>query len=244
MNRPTSIVAPLAVALLLLPAAANAAVGAAVEDDLKLLQKAGENLTSLAADLSLAVTDADTGEATTRTGRFALQRLPDGDTRVRATFTKTVSGKRVENDRRDVLLEGPNLTDRDEKAKKLTVRQVRKPGEKANLFKLGEGPFPLPIGQAPEAVLKEFDVKPVESKDPAVRALDLLPKTGTALAEKFKAIHVVFDARTGFPRSIRTTDPNETATTTATLTDVIENGDVKPDEFKLDPVPKDWQVVQ
>ena len=211
---------------------------------MKLLQKAGENLTSLAADLSLAVTDTDTGEASTRSGRFALQRLPDGDTRVRVTFTKTVSGKRVETDRRDVLLEGPTLTDRDEKTKKLTVRQVRQPGEKLNLFKLGEGPFPLPIGQTPEAVLKEFDVKPVTTADVTARTLDLLPKAGTPLAEKFKSLRVVFDTATGFPRSIQTVDPNETATTTAVLSNVRRNADVKPEEFKLDPVPKDWQVVQ
>jgi hypothetical protein len=47
---------------------------------------------------------------------------------------------------------------------------VLRPGEKVNLLKLGEGPFPLPIGQKRDDVKRQFDVtlaKPEKGVDPA-----------------------------------------------------------------------------
>ncbi|MGN6506437.1 MAG: hypothetical protein ACTHM6_12835, partial [Tepidisphaeraceae bacterium] len=115
---------------------------ASVDATLDALHESGVNLRSLAADVSLAEDSSDTGDRVTRLGRIVLQKLPDGDTRVRATFTQKQSGNRIEEEKRDVLLQGKNLIDRDYKNKKQTIRQVRRPGEKVDLFKLGEGPFP------------------------------------------------------------------------------------------------------
>ena len=218
---------------------------ASVDEALDALHDSGVNLKSLAADVSLSEVSSDTGESTTRLGKIVLQKLPDGDTRVRATFTQRQSGDRIEDERRDVLLQGQNLINRDYKMKKETTYQVRKPGEKLDLFKLGQGPFPLPVGQTREDVLKEFDVKELSDTDPSALAkLELTPKAGTDLARKFKSITVTVDRQTKLPTQIITVDPNETTTTTATLTHMRINNSVKDSEFELPPIdPKEWDIV-
>lgn len=218
---------------------------ASVDATLDALHESGVNLRSLAADVSLAEDSSDTGDRVTRLGRIVLQKLPDGDTRVRATFTQKQSGNRIEEEKRDVLLQGQNLIDRDYKNKKQTIRQVRRPGEKVDLFKLGEGPFPLPVGQPREEVLKQFDVSELPTKDPNVLGkVRLTPKSGTPLARKFKSITVTVDQKTKLPTQIVTIDPNETTTTTATLTHLRINDAVKDEEFELPPVdPKEWNIV-
>ena len=88
-----------------------------------------------------------------------------------------------------------------------------KPGEKMNLLKLGEGPFPLPIGQKKEDVKKLFDVTlvPPAKTDAADLAdtihLRLTPKEGTRFARKFGAIDIWVSRKSNFPIRIDTTAP-------------------------------------
>ena len=52
-----------------------------------------------------------------------------------------------------------------------TNRFRARPGEKVNLLKLGEGPFPLPIGQPKEDVHREFIVTKGDLKLPPLYAV-------------------------------------------------------------------------
>ena len=115
-----------------------------------------------------------------------------------------------------------------------TKRQVLKPGQKLNLLKLGEGPFPLPIGQSREDVLKMFDVKKVDAKqgDPQGTVhLELAPKPNTDFARKFKTIDVWVETKTSFPRRIATVDKSEAETRTTDLTNIQVNVGLKDDAF-------------
>ena len=56
-----------------------------------------------------------------------------------------------------------------EKTETINKRQIVRPGEKLNVFKLGQGPFPLPFGQNKKDILDNFTVKlirPDSPKDP------------------------------------------------------------------------------
>jgi len=228
------------VALLMLATASLRADDAKIEALLSQLHRAGTDLKSLAASVTLANVDPDLGDETTRRGSLVLQRLPDGDTRLRVSLVDKITGNRTTQEQRDVILEGNKLIDRDHRAKKQTTRQVRKPGEKIDLFKLGQGPFPLPVGQSPEEVHAQFDVTPGDASDVVV----LSPKPNTALAKKFKRIIVTVNAENGLPSKIETLDPNEASRTIATLSNVRVNQDVSDAEFTLPAIDeKVWNLV-
>ncbi|MDB5325856.1 MAG: hypothetical protein JWM57_1425 [Phycisphaerales bacterium] len=230
-----------ALALLALTAVARADVNAALD----ALHDSGANLQSLSADISLRTVSGDLGDDETKSGTFLLQKKPDGDTRVRASFTERRSGTKIFKDRRDYVLAGPDLIDRDYANKKQTTRQVRQPGQKLDLFKLGEGPFPLPVGQARDDVLKDFDVEELPNNDKAILAtIKLSPKPETEMADKFKTITVKIDRQTKLPTEIKTVDKQQIDTNTATLKNIRVNDAIGDKAFDLDPIdPKDWNLV-
>src|SRR6185295_10789202 len=115
----------------------------------------------------------------------------EGDSRLRIIFDQKFFGEKQQpNSKVEYMLDKGWLTDRDYKRKIEIQRQVLKPGQKVNLLKLGEGPFPLPIGQPKEEVLKMFEVKKIDAnKDdpPDTVHVQLSPREGTRFAKKFKS---------------------------------------------------------
>lgn len=76
--------------------------------------------------------------------------------------------------------------------KVVTRRQVRTQKDRANPYRLGEGPFPVPFGQTKADILRELEVgiAPNESDDPKdTDHLLLTPRPGTQMAGKYGAIH-------------------------------------------------------
>lgn len=217
---------------------------ASVDDVLKQLHARGDDLKTLAADVTLKTADTELGDPDwdTRTGTIVVQRTPDADTRVRATFTKRERNKRVDDARKDFVLDGQRLIERDYQEKRQVTRIVRKPGEKLDLFKLGEGPFPLPIGQPPEEVKKEFDVKDAKPADAdlALTYIELVPKKGRPIADKFSYVLVGVN-KDGWPAVVETLDKNGTQTTRAELTNIRTNADVDAGAFDLEPIGDDWK---
>src|SRR5205807_3444491 len=122
---------------------------------------------------------------------------------------------------REYLLAKGSLIDQDFDGKAETHRQVARPGEKIDPLKLGEGPFPLPIGQDPAEVKKNFDVSlaPGDKEDPAgTLHLVLKPKAGTRLARKYDQIEVWVDLQSHFTPRIRATQLHEAEVDTTDLT--------------------------
>ena len=83
----------------------------------------------------------------TRTGTAIYQATAPGEARMRITFDQRIQEGAVQAQKIEYLLAGGWLIDRNYTRKIEVNRQVLRPGEKVNLLKLGEGPFPLPIGQ-------------------------------------------------------------------------------------------------
>lgn len=197
-----------------------------VDEILDALDARGRNLKAFVADVSLTEGDAALANEVTRTGRAAYQDLGDGQARLRVTFNDRDTGKRTFDEKIEYLLQGGWLTDRDYKKKIEVRRQVLRKGEKIDLLKLGEGPFPLPIGQKKESVHEQFGVEKVAvtKDDPAGTVhVRLTPKAGGQFARKFDEIDVWVDAKTHMPARIDTVQGESVRTT------VLKNFTVNPE---------------
>jgi outer membrane lipoprotein-sorting protein len=184
-----------------------------VDQVLDALDQRGKSLKEFTADVKLTEeTDpALGGVVTSRTGKVTFQRKGDEDARIRVVFEKKIKGRIAINEKKEYLLDNGNLTDRDYNNKVEVRRVIVKQGQKINLLKLGEGPFPLPIGQSKEDVQKNFDVakQPPAKDDPkdAIH-LTLKPKAGTAMARRLSQLDVWVDRNSNMPVRIDTTDAN------------------------------------
>ena len=214
------------------------------EDILDALNARGQGLKDFTADVSMAETDALNGETTTLMGKVWYQAKGDGDARMRIVFDKKLFGDKPQAGAKvEYSLDKGWLTDRDYKRKVEIRREVLKPGEKINLLKLGEGPFPLPIGQPKEEVLKMFDVKKIDAQkgDPEETVhLELSPKPNTQFARKFKKIDAWVEMKTNFPRRIATVDKSEAETRTTDLTNIQVNVGLKDDAFVQEKIGEGW----
>jgi hypothetical protein len=94
----------------------------------------------------------------------------------------------------------------------IVKRQIVRPGEEINVFRIGQGPFPLPFGQSKADILKYFDVKlvPATDKDPAGSVhLECTPKPGTDMADKYGSVHFYIDKPSDMPVTVRTVEKGE-----------------------------------
>lgn len=230
------------------PTTQPAAAEGSIERTLDALDERGRNLTGFTAQVTLSESSAATGDTTTRSGRVWYQSSePDGG-RIRVSFdTVTRDDGKTIKDRLDYLLSGGKLVDRNYRTKNQTTRQVLRPGERINLLKLGEGPFPLPIGQSRQRVLEMFDVAMVEpaAADPAGSThLRLTPRPGTRFERQFKTLDVWVDNASSMPVRIATLDRNETTDRTTDLRDVQLNPTLADRNFALERVDlSGWNVV-
>lgn len=234
--------------LLLLSSAAVAELSpqSSVDEILDALDARGQGLKSFTADVKLSESDTATGDESIRSGKVWYLTDDSGSARIRVSFDKKQSNNRIAEDKLEYVLTGPDLISRTYRTKTQTTQKVLRPGEKVNLLKLGEGPFPLPIGQKKQDVHAQFEVKKIDPNkdDPAntVR-IQLIPKPGTRLAKRFKTIDVWVDVKTSMPRRIETLDRNESATRGTDLENVKFNPTLGEADFKLPDIGSDWNRI-
>lgn len=194
------------------PPPAPPAPGVSIDEALDALDRQGDQMKDFTAHVALTETDGLTRDAFTRSGTVRVQRLPNDDARILVVFDTRKAGAKQTKEKIEYLLENGWLTERNDRKKSQVRRQVIKPGEKLDLLKLGEGPFPLPIGQAKEDVKKMFDVEivPAAPTDPAGAIHGRLkPKAGSQFERRFKRIDVWVDPAAQMPRRIETVDASE-----------------------------------
>ncbi len=225
-------------------AAGHLSQDSTVDQILDALHARGTGLKDFVADVSMDEIDALTGIPVTHKGTVRYQSLGEGNGRIRVNFDQRLVDKAPEKYRVEYLLDGGWLIDRDYLRKQQVRHQVLQPGQKMNLLKLGEGPFPLPIGQPKEEVGKLFEVKKVASaKDDPKGTVhgQLIPKPKTQFANKFQVIDVWVDVETHFPKRISTTDRNGTMVKVTDLSDIRINTGLGDEAFRLDPV-QGWET--
>ncbi|MCC6423421.1 MAG: outer membrane lipoprotein carrier protein LolA [Phycisphaerales bacterium] len=214
-----------------------------IDQILDALDHSGNQLQDFVADVTLTQTDARSGDSSSSAGKVYFQRTAPGEARIRVSFDSETVGDRKMDKKVDYLLDNGWLWERDYRRKSEIKRQVLQPGQKMNLLKLGEGPFPLPIGQDKVEVHRQFDVVKVDSKesDPAGTIhLTLTPKDGSQLARKFSSIDVWVDPQSQMPARIEAVDANETTVRTTDLTNLRMNEGLSADAFTLPPIDDSW----
>ena len=212
---------------------------ASLDTVLDALNARGKDLKDFSADVALHTADNRTGEDSAQIGKVVYD-AANGNSRIKVSFdkkeTEAADGKRMSQKQRlDYVLEGGWLTDRDYQKKLEVRRQVLRPDQKMNLLKLGEGPFPLPIGQDKDEVKKQFDASkiPPAADDPkGTLHVKLVPKSGTQFEKRFRQIDVFVDPKSSMPARIDTVEKAGTTRSTE-LTNLKLNAGVKPDDFTL-----------
>ncbi len=112
------------------------------------------------------------------------------------------------------LFDGGWLIERNDKARTVIRRQVVRPGERIDPFRVGKGPFPLPFGQKREDILRNFkiDLRPFELGDPRnARHLHCVPLPDSELASRYSRVDIYVDRKIELPVRIvteRLTDGN------------------------------------
>ncbi len=217
------------------------------DEILEALYQRGLDLKSFTAKVALNTINTDTQDKSTRSGVIWYQTKPDADARIHVLFDKKIEGDKTyagDSAKVEYLLDKGWLTDRDYKRQTETRRQVRKPGEKMNLLKLGEGPFPLPIGQDKQTVHEQFDVsQPKVDNALPLPYVRLTPKEKTRLAGNFSRIDVWVDPKTNMPVKIETLSPSGDETRGTDLTDVQINTGVTDADFDITKIdPNTWTL--
>jgi hypothetical protein len=245
--RLTAFCLSLVTAFATLPSRAESPLGpdSSLDSVLDALNHRGKDLKGFSADVALHTTDNRTGEDSAQLGKVVYD-AGAGNSRIKVSFDKreieTGDGKRMtQKQRLDYVLENGWLTDRDYQKKLEVRRQVLRPGQQMNLLKLGEGPFPLPIGQDKEDVKKQFETAkiPPAADDPKGTVhVRLSPKPGTQFEKRFRQIDVFVDPKSNMPSRIDTVERAGTTRSTE-LSNLKLNAGVKPDDFALPNIDKE-----
>jgi hypothetical protein len=97
---------------------------------------------------------------------------------------------------------------------------VLRPEENREVFRLGQGPFPLPFGQKKADIVKHFTVKLIapEPKDPPESDhLELSPLPGTEMNKKYEKVHFFIDRKQSLPSRVQTVEKESGDEITATF---------------------------
>jgi len=127
-----------------------------------------------------------------------------------------------------------------EKTKSITKRRIVQPGETLEVFKLGQGPFPLPFGQKKADILKHFEVKLLPSKpsDPEHSDhLECTPRPGTELAKKYETVHFYIDRTLDLPVRVQTVEKEEGNEIIASFTKIKVNPGLVESQLNLPDLP-------
>jgi hypothetical protein len=222
---------------------AELAGNATVDEVLDALDQRGKSMSSFTARVSLTDGEELTGDLSTRVGKILFKKTDADDGLLRVTFDKRIDENVTRNEKSEYKLDGRWLIERNYRRSTQTIREVVKPGEKLNLLKLGEGPFPLPIGQKKEEMHEMFEVTEIpltakEVKDKLLAGtihITLTPKPGSRFSRRFGAIDVWVDRKSNFPVQIHTQAPDESAPHLTKLEDLKINppGGLNDGDFDL-----------
>ncbi len=233
-----------------------------VEALLDRLERSAEDLRDFQANIRYDIWDAATEGRQIRGGELIYQVDPaDKSKRFAINFNSLIIDQTRWDETVQYIFAEGWVVEVDHKKKQFIKRQIVAPGEEFDPLKLGEGPFPLPIGQPKNEVLARFDVKLLDApSDPFlakmlanrdVQGMVLFPKPNTPEAEKFQRVELFYDRATMLPVGINAVaagaidpdDPDSSNRKTVLLTNLQRNAGV--DESKLsiaEPDKRQWDI--
>lgn len=166
------------------PVAASATASAAAlttaDELLNALHGAGRDIRSLSADIrytkKFAAIEGD--ESQVRIGRLWFRSTPGvkpgeaspaaeakPDRAFRVDFTTLIVDDKLRDEPQTFIFDGEWLVERQPLQKLQWKRRVVAPGQKIDPLAIGEGPFPMPIGQSREKILERFTAELLPPSD-------------------------------------------------------------------------------
>ncbi len=186
-----------------------------VGDLLGRLEQSAEDLRTFQANITFITWDAVLERKLINTGLFFYE-VREGSKRIAIRFDRLIIDDRLRKQNKHYVFDRGWFIEIDHAAKTIIKHQVVAPGERFDPLRLGEGPFPLPIGQPKEQVLARFVVTPLARSDNdwlaeriAGRRFDgllLVPKPGTPEAKDHSRVEVFYDRRTLLPVGVHATE--------------------------------------
>ena len=209
---------------------------------LKALQQRGKTLHNFQAHLVVQVHHLRTDEKDMNIGHIWYQQN-NGTTKFDIRFNMLVVDGAIAKRHadHDIVFDGHWLIDRNGSAKIFRKIEIAAPGKKFNPLRLGQGPIPIPIGQKPADVEKEFHVQLLKNKKmpPHTVGLKLVPRDKSAFT--FVEVDFWINTHDWLPVKIVRTDPDGTPTA-ALLSKIVLNKPMR-HNFHLSPPGQGWTVV-
>lgn len=178
------------------------------------LERSGKATSDFFAGVTMERIDALSDDREVRRGRVVVDGLPGPGRRIAVHMEEYVDGSgRGSADNRLFIFEQGWLLEFDVPRKRLTRRQLVRAGETLDPLRVGEGPFPVPLGQPRADIEREFDVsvcalpdaplfRRLAEQPDALFALALVPRPGRPLARDVKRVTVAYDRETLAPTAI------------------------------------------
>ncbi len=122
----------------------------------------------------------------------------------------------------------------------ITRREIVRPGETLEVFKLGQGPFPLPFGQKKADIVQHFTLRivPPGPDDPKhTDHLECTPRPGSEMARKYGTVHFYMDRTLDLPVRVETREKQEGNEIIASFEDVKVNPGLVESQLNLPDLP-------
>lgn len=227
-----------------------------VADLLLKLEKSAADLHSFTADVLYQTEDALLGQQVTRKGSIIYRVVPDTDRKSFAIlFDQTIESGRLRERRKHYIFDNRWLVEVDHAEKTFIKREIVPPGRSFDPLKLGEGPFPLPVGQSREEVLARFDATLLElpaegalaklADTTQVHGLRLVPKVDSADESDIDHIDLFYDRQSLLPVGVEVIATNDDRKT-ARLENLRKNPALTDEQLKsistAEPDPTEWRI--
>ena len=182
---------------------------------LSALEKAGDNIRSLRANVIYDRVDAVSENRERRTGQIVLtqdsQQLKSRTLAIMFDQFIDASGHASPQTQRFVF-HGGWLFEFDDARHQLIARELVAPGEQLDPLRIGEGPVPIPIGQKKDEVLSRFEVQlaplpeqPLLKRLVNIQGLVMRPKLNAGVDPDLAEIYVWYDLGTLMPVAVAAT---------------------------------------
>lgn len=159
-------------------------------------------------------------------------------------FDETVAGGVIQSNKEYYLFDGGWFIERNDRAKSVVRRQIVRPDQRIDPFKLGSGPFPLPFGQRRTEILANFVAKrepPRPDDPPDTDHINLVPRPNSELSQRYRRVDMYIDRRIELPVRIEIERLSDDSIVDVRFERLDPNDAPADSRFQIDrPTGKDW----
>lgn len=222
------------------PTTTRAGLDPAVEKILDRLEARGKEIKDIEAALIFVKHDP-VFNSTEKFEGTVLFKEEKPNPRFLIRFDRSNLNGRVNEKKEWHVFDGRWYIEAREKNSAIIRHEVLRPDESREVFRLGQGPFPLPFGQKKADILKQFTVKLItpEPKDPPEGDhLELSPLPNTELSKKYEKIHFFIDRKQGLPSRVQTVEKESGDEITASFSNPKLNQGLPGSKLELPNLPE------